>query len=717
MNSLSSRIQEKNKRSLFKPVLVLSAVFFLLQPDLLRSETKFTILLTSNLQGRFTLVRENQDENDPMLLIAQSIIKEREIKPYDIYLDLGNAFYPGNLSRYSYGSVMMDFLDYFNCNATLVSSRDISIGLSNLEFLSKGRNTKMLSANIVRDGKPVFIPYIELKHSGKKIGIIGVSSTESFFDIADKKVLNISFGEYRESIKEKAEKLRADGCDNVILLSGLSYRNNIELMNEIPGIDLVVSGGDSSGSLFSVPASRVDLQWGRSVITLQESDGFYRLELGLGDGIDIKGLSFSRAMRHKTADPSYRDFTERLSRWKENFEKNENRILAENIPETAVTDETVANMLRHRYRSEIGIIEKNSVQPKVLSSPLYYSSILTLLNNDYPVFTYWLTGADLKYITDNGSDLVITGIVKGRVQNYPVSDTRKYSVCSTQFAYDRISRLLRKHVEFHNTWKTLQDEIEEDIKSERSLTSGDFNYLDERFRMLLDISLSNFYDRSVVRRGENIDTPPGKPEETYRRWGMENTINLTLYNRNHQIVLTPYIYFIKQDEEYQQNLFRGTLLYTYSPNSLIRPYHKSQVDTVLVRVDERPILARETVGLSLNTERVMGRFGAGFEKQIQDPVYAKVYGIETLLDVNYPFTESLKYSFKFDSFISLKNRESEELKSRTEISNALSFKFNSVLGVSVKYKWFHLYSKELMESYKYSQVLLSMDLSTDFKIF
>ncbi|PKL18027.1 MAG: hypothetical protein CVV49_08105 [Spirochaetae bacterium HGW-Spirochaetae-5] len=701
----------------FQRLIIISAIIILHNSSAyLYAETKLTLLLTSNLQGRFSDETLSQDKSDPMLLLAQSLIKEKDSGGFDVFLDLGNAFYPGALSRYSYGSVMMDFFTYFDCGATLVSSRDISIGLSNLKFLSDGKKTKLLSANITRDNQPVFTPYIILNHSKKKIGIIGVSSADGLFDIADKKVLNISFREYRESIKERAEELKGEGCDNIILLSGLSYRNNIELMQSIPDVNLIISGGDSTGSFFSVPASRVDLQWGRSVIALLQNDGYYRLELELGEGIEVKSMNFNKPAEYKTSDQSYLEFRNRLTLWKEKFKEESSRIITDNIPDTTVTDQTAADMLRHRYRTEIGIIEKNSIQPQVLSGMLYYSTIMTLVNNDYPVFTYRLSGADLKKIEADNSELVITGLKNSRVQNYNISDTRTYSVSSTQYAYDRITRILRKHIEYSNTWMTLQDEIEDDLKTEKSLISADFTYLDERFRMLIDISLSNFYDRSVVERGDSIATPPGKPAKTYRRWGMEDTVNITLYNINHNLILTPYIYYIKQDELYLQNLFRGTLLYSYNLNEYLKPYHKSQFDTVLVEVDGRPVLIRETAGFSLTTEMVTGKLGVGFEQQIHDPKNPKLYGVETLLTAIIPFNEEFSYSLKFDSFISFKNRSSEELKARTEVTNSFSYKVNSFLGVSLKYKWFYLYTGDIEEYYRYSQTLVSIDLKTDFKL-
>ncbi len=702
--------------------MIIAASVVIIFPLSAFAGTKFSLILTSNLQGKFTPAIESQDEKDPMLLLAQSIITERSRSPFDLFLDLGNSFYPGPVSKYSYGSVMMDFFTYFNCAATLVSSRDISIGLSNLEFLAKGRETKLLSINITRDNTPVFNPGMIINHGSRKIGFIGVTSSERLFDIADKKMFKIYFNENIAIIKEAAAKLKEEGCTDIILLSGLTYRKNLGLMQEIPEADLLISGGDSSGKLFNVPLARAELQGGRSIVNLSESEGYYRLELDLAERISVTSISFRKSEYNRVSDKEYNEFKKRLTIWKEKFADEANRVIAEGFPPAAITDESAAEILRHRHRTEVAIIDKYTVFPQALYGTVYASTISGIVNNDYPIFRYRLTGSELKKVSAEGEDFVITGIHEGKVQNYPIADSRRYTVCSTQSAYDRVCRLLRENIPYENTWKTIEEEFEDDISSERIIASDSFDYLERRFRILIDITLSNFYDKSDVLRDETIETPPGKPSENYTRWGMEDTLNITIYNRYHHLVLTPYIYFIKQDDQYLQNLLRGTLLYTYNLNAFFKPYHKSQIDTVLVADKEneegpRPMLARETVGGSFFSERISGKIGSGFEKQIQDPEEPALYGIEAIIDANFPITDYLKYIFKLDSFISSGKSDSKTLKARTEITNTLSLSINSILGVSVKHKWFKLYSKEIEESYRYSQMLLSVDLKTDFKLF
>ena len=148
---------------------------------------RISVIITSNLEGRTMLQGEDYDRSDELLLLGQSILYEKNRNRGDLYVDLGNAFYPGVLSKYSYGSVMMDFFGFFQCNGALVSSKDLRIGVDNLKFLRKSRTTKLLSSNIVRDTKQVFDPFFIHQKGNQKTAFIGVSSKKIQFEIAEKK--------------------------------------------------------------------------------------------------------------------------------------------------------------------------------------------------------------------------------------------------------------------------------------------------------------------------------------------------------------------------------------------------------------------------------------------------------------------------------------------------------------------------------------------------
>ncbi len=700
-------------------VILFAAVFIPASISAADDAGDIMLVLTANLGGRFTTAIQDQEATDPMLILAQSLRRHQQEQPADLLIDLGNAFYPGPLSRYSHGSVMMDFLDYFKFSATLISSQDLNIGVNNLAFLGKGKNTALLSANIRRNSHSVFAPYFTAEIRGRRFAFIGISSSKGFFDIAEKALLDVSIADVDTVLNDALSALSPENIDFIVVLSGLSQADNLTLMQRFPAVSLCISGGDASGDLYSIKANRVDLESGRSIVSLTRTDGFYALTLDAGPRLAIRSLIFQAPAEYPVEDPAYAAFVGRLSLWKLRFAREGLETVAADLPEPIDVDSRkVANMLRDRFRAEVAILEPHAILPQTLSETISYTDILRMVTNDFLLLTYRLTGKELKRILRDPEDLIISGADAEMVQGYPISDHRRYEICSPQSVYDHLAKRLGRDIPYTNTWRTLTDEIRIDLIDEQVLARRNFDYLERRYRVLADLSFSNFFDQSEVSRGDALDKPPGKPAASYRKWGLENKAVLTLYNRDHMFELTPYIFFVRQDDEYLRNLLRGTLLYTYNLNPVARPYCKSQVDTVVRPVDGlSPVLIRETIGAQVETDHITGKMGFGFEKQVRDPDEDLFSGIETIIGIKYDFRQYLTYQFGLDTFFAIQSDHFSKHQIRSDISNALSFKLNSYLAFTVKHTWFYFYSGEFKEKYSDSRTLLSLDLTTDFKIY
>lgn len=698
-----------------------------------------TLVLTSNLNGNFTTTEKNQDQEDPMLVMAQALIQEQEKRSADLMLDLGNAFYPGLLSKFSHGSITMDYLGYFGFAATLVSSNDLNIGLGNLEFLTQNRRTVLLSANIEKNGQTVFQPYFTATMKGKKFAFIGITSPGGFLDVAEKQLFDANFANIQNVLTVTIDKLQVEQTDFIVVLSGLSYQENLDLMEKHKDISLCISGGDAEGQLFASKASRVDIESGRSLITLTQPKGYYTLTMTAGEKLEVNTLKTTVPKAEKVAyTQSYNDFIKRLKLWKSQFASEGDQTLVENIPgQFPVNGRQTAELLRHRYGVEVVMLDQKAISSENLTGRVTYSDILAIVNDDFPLFTYRITGKELKKAVADQKDLVTAGIEKDQVQGYPIDDKRDYLICSTQPVYERIAKQSGREIGYKNTWNSISEVISSDLKTEQVIAKNDFEYLDRRIGMTIDLSLSNFLDQAEVSR-EGDSVPPGKPKTSYTKWGIEDKIDFTIYNRYHKLVLTPYVYFISKDEEYLQNLLRGTLLYTYNMHPNIKPYQKSQVDTVVqdvvieervvdgVEVEERgrPLMFRETAGALFESKYLNGKLGLGFEKQTKDPAKDLFAGFEGLADSKIELWKDITYIFNLDSFYGFKQDELDNRQFRAEISNALSFKLNSLLAISAKHKWFYFDSNEYDDEgvqypaeYTESQFLVSLDLKTDFKLF
>jgi hypothetical protein len=375
--------------------------------------------------------------------------------------------------------------------------------------------------------------------------------------------------------------------------------------------------------------------------------------------------------------------------------------------------------MRDRFNSEVGVVEEGTLNPLPVRQNIKHSDFLAMVNRDYNIFIFQLTGDELQTVKKENDGLVIAGMDADSgllIQGTPVEGARRYRVAATQPAMQKMQRILRKRVDYSNTWTPVSDLLMADLKSERIVLRSDFDYLDRRFRTTVDAYLSNFVENSGVRRGENVETPPGQPADGYTKWGLENKIDITVYNKYHRFVFTPYMLYSRQDDEYLNNILRGTLLYDYNLSETIKPYNKFRCDTVVEEVDGvRPVLLRETLGVSTVYKNVSGKLGIGFEKEVQDPSRPALYGLELIVNAKFPFLTHFSYSFDLDTFSGIRHENGSQWQIRSEIDNALIAEFNAHLSLSFRHKYFYFYEDVSKENYQNSQFITSLNLKNDWK--
>jgi hypothetical protein len=684
-----------------------------------RAENQFSILVTSNLQGKFSVDVENQETLDPLLVLGQNIVFDRT-QGIDLYLDMGNALYPGIISKYSSGSIMVDFLDYFSCAAVLVSSKDLQVGTKNLELMQESKKVRLLSSNIVQEGKPVFKSWFAVDMLGSRVAFLGVSSKKVRFDVAEKELYGYSLIEEKEALEQQIKDIHAAGIEHIVLLSGHSLRDTAQILESYPEIGIALCGGDYTGHFLAVKASRVDLADGRSIVMADDSVDYYHLNLVIDGTLKVRSFEPRKAQPIPTRNFLYQEFKNRLTLWKEKFREDEDSLVAElGDMENGVNDLRFGHLLRDRFNCELGVVEENTINHGQVERDVRYSDFLSMVNRDYNIFIFSLTGDEVKTVQRLKEDLVIAGIETDEVmqiQGTPLVGERRYRVAATQPALQRMQRLLGKKIEYSNTWMTVTNLLIDDLKNNKVILSNDYDYLDRRFRTTIDASLSNFVDNSNVKRGDNIDTPPGQPSSSYNKWGLENTIDITIYNKYHRFILTPYMFYSRQDDSYLNNILRGTLLYDYNLSENFKPYNKLRYDTVVEQVDgQRPSLVRETMGISTFYKNISGKLGLGFEKEVQDPSNAALYGVEFIVGASVPFWSHFTYTFGLDTFTGILDEGDGHWQNRSEINNGISAKINSYMSISFRHKYFYFNDDEAGESYQNSQFITSLDLTSGWK--
>ncbi len=696
----------------------------------LQSQT-LNLVITSNIEGR-TSARADE-ANDFLLNLGSSLASDMERGTVDLYLDLGNGFYPGALSRFSMGAVMMDFFDFFDCSATLVSSKDLRIGINNLEFLQSGKKTKLLSGNIAKKGAPVFEHYFVFEKAGKKIGFVGLSSSSIMVDVAEKDVLGVTIAGAEEVLAKSVSAMKGAGVDYIVLLSGMSNKENISILKKFSDIHLIIAGGDNAGNISGGKARRIDLEGDRSILFLADKHSYYSLDLNFDKKPIVRDFRRRGISEKKTASRKFKEFSERLALWKKEYIREGDAVIAvADKKGVLVDDERIGNLLRHKYNCETAIIARGSMKGVILSGDVRKNDLVDLANDEFPLFQYYLTGEKLSKLLTL-TNVHFSGISAGKIQGYSIANDRSYRIVSTQTLYDHVKRTLKEPLPYKNLWMDITEVVESDLRGEKALLFNEYGYLERRFRATVDIKLSNFFDLLDLASDAGFSAPGG-PTASYRQWGLENDIAIVVYNRYHRFLINPYLNYIEMRKEkinsttgettteklLIKNLLRGIFEYKLNYFTYVNPYHKSQLDTVVKRDDkgDRPAFVREVAGASFTYGTLEGRLGAGFERNINDPKEEPVWGLETYLFWKYGFLQYFAYSIKYDSFIAKSEKEDREGGYiRSELTNALEYRLSALIGISLKHRWYYYRAEADEKSYSYKQYLVSLDVKTDFKVF
>ncbi len=735
-------------------------LILLLVPISVRAQQKLNLVLTSNIEAGFVSGIENQEKNDPVFLLAQSLLQEKR-QGKRLWFDLGDAFYPGSLSRFSYGSAIMDFFQHIGCEASLVSSDDIRVGLESLVFLNRKETTDLISANIARDGSPIFKEYVIKRVGGRRVAFIGLSSREIRFDIAEKNVNDISLKKNIESMKDVLGKVNAEGVEHIILLSGLAHRDNVELLNLFQEIDLVIAGGDNTGEFARGSFLRMDMADGRSMVLLPPDRDYYLLDLVLESGIEVTGIEPKDAKYRRDESTRYLEFRERIARWKNLYREEMGTVLIEKGDKPVVVDhERIAALMRHLYRAELAVVKNDSMEPLRIDRDIATADVLGAIEDNYNILVYKLTGEELLKLEKYIAGFTISGYDNNVIQGYRVNEKRSYRVVSTQSVYDEVNGFLKREVPYRNTWKNITDIVVDDLKGNRILLKDNYRYLERRFRATIEMALSAFYEATSVTKSRDVEVPAGMADDSFTRWGGEAEIDFSWYNVNHFFTLTPYVSLEYDDDEYLSNLMRGTLYYNFNASRYVNVYHKYSVESAVFKTRkgerpagldsigdqyryyqyirrERPAFMRQTLGPEVDWKYITFRVGAGYEKHFHDPVTDLAYGLEGDLKVQVSFLKYLEFTLQDDVFYSLDlNGDGNSLTFNTikalygvelerydtwylrnNLDAALSFKFNDMVRLSLRYKWYLKYSIAFRQEYSNSKLLLALDLNTDFKIF
>ncbi len=220
-------------------VVFLSSVFMLKAPDFaLAREVK--IVFTGQSYAMLYPCQCPVDPDGGIARRAASIKDIRAASPDAVFVEAGSSFGSGQMDLYAKNyeedmrrtEIYLKGLKLMNYDALLLSGQEFSFGAA---FIEKYPELPFVSSNI-HSWKKSFV----LKDLGWiKIGILGL--TDSLAQTKGAEGFDLS----KPVISAKVKELKNLGAGLVIVLSALSPDEDLKLLKDIKGIDVVINGSPS----------------------------------------------------------------------------------------------------------------------------------------------------------------------------------------------------------------------------------------------------------------------------------------------------------------------------------------------------------------------------------------------------------------------------------------------------------------------------------------
>ncbi len=182
-------------------------------------------------------------ESDGGVARRASLIKELRVKNANtLVLDSGGFFAGGLTDEYTQNTdldkkrtlVNLKSLELMKYDALNLGDSEFNFGREFLQQAIKETKVNFVSCNLKLDNT---FPFIIKELGGLKIGIIGVAPVS----IAPK-TGGLNIPEARPKVKQVVEELKSKSVDIIILLSQLGEEEDVKLIKDVPGIDVVIIG-------------------------------------------------------------------------------------------------------------------------------------------------------------------------------------------------------------------------------------------------------------------------------------------------------------------------------------------------------------------------------------------------------------------------------------------------------------------------------------------
>ncbi|MBY0515679.1 MAG: 5'-nucleotidase C-terminal domain-containing protein [Bacteriovoracaceae bacterium] len=376
---------------------------------------KLTLLHTNDHHGRFWSNKDGEWGLSARSTLIKSIRKEANSANADVLLldagDVNTGIPQSDMLDAEPDFKGMSRLQY---DAMAVGNHEFD---NNLEVIRKQESWAgfpFLSANIYKDGKRLFKPYIIKNMHGLKVAILGLTTKDTPLKSKMEGHVNVEFRDPIEEAKLIVPELRKK-VQIVIALTHMGHFANenhgadspgdVTLARTVSGIDIIIGGHTQ------IPLFKPDIQNGTIIVQAYEWGKY------LGK-IDVVSKNGKLELKNYELIPiNHKDQKEKIAEDKElkeflaPFKSQGDKTLLVAVGKSdeklegdrAVVrfkETNLGNIVTEAYRSkfgaDIGLANAGGIRDSIPAGVINYESILTVLPFGNDIVTVQLSGMELK---------------------------------------------------------------------------------------------------------------------------------------------------------------------------------------------------------------------------------------------------------------------------------------------------------------------------------
>ncbi|MCL6457946.1 MAG: bifunctional metallophosphatase/5'-nucleotidase [Gorillibacterium sp.] len=213
-------------------------------------DNKLAVISTADIHGNivynevnggyYSLDEVNVEMGMPLMKgLADEI---RASNKNSLLLDSGDMFHGTNEANVEEAKGIVEVANKMGYDAMVAGNHDFDFGFTRLREIQSELNYPILSGNTLYKGEAAFPSYIIKEMDGIKIGIFGLTVPESMSNMNVFGETNVAFIDPVPVARKIVEELQGKDVNAIIFISHLGDDRDKELVQQVPGIDLVLCG-------------------------------------------------------------------------------------------------------------------------------------------------------------------------------------------------------------------------------------------------------------------------------------------------------------------------------------------------------------------------------------------------------------------------------------------------------------------------------------------